>query len=128
MSKHHCFLTVKDLNWQWFNILTFGLQDVTAGVDKLCEIHDAAMMFVKNRNQFDGSYEDPAFFVHVYGHCTVMSFHLHMVDLAYVGPTFKALAFKNLRIEDCISALKREELKVLPKELNTRDTLAKMKE
>ena len=37
------------------------------------------------------------------------------VDLAHVGPTYKALLFKNLRIEDCISALRREELNVVPK-------------
>ena len=27
MSKNHVFLTVKDLDWRWFNTLTFGLSE-----------------------------------------------------------------------------------------------------
>lgn len=43
-------------------------------------------------------------FFHVFGHCSVNSLHLHIVDLNHVGPTFKRLSFKNCPLDSIIKA------------------------
>ena len=46
---------------------------------------------------------------HVYGHASVPSLHLHVLDRRHLGPTHAALAFKNLALDDALAVL-REEL------------------
>jgi len=46
---------------------------------------------------------------HVYGHSSVPSLHMHLIDRRHLGPTHAALAFKNLALDDALAVL-REEL------------------
>ena len=110
MSKRHCFLTVKDLDWQWFNVITFGLDDPQKGYEMLADLYAAAKEFTQKSFEIDGSFREPAFYLHCYGHNSVNSLHLHMVDLEFAGPTHRALAYKNLPVEDALAVLRREYL------------------
>ena len=47
-------------------------------------------------------------FFHVFPHNSVNSLHMHLVDLAAIGPTFAHLAHKNLAIADVLSVLRSE--------------------
>merc|ERR1719453_714748 len=77
MSKRHRFLTVKDLHWQWFNVLTFGLLPASLGgvtsteaLQKLEEMKAAALTYVANIGGWSGN---TGLFFHVFGHNSVNS-------------------------------------------------------
>ena len=108
MAKRHRFLTTKDLRWEWFNVLTFGLDGGLADAVELIERLRAAALGYARRS--DGwSEENVELRFHVYGHASVPSLHLHVLDRRHLGPTHAALAFKNLSLDDALTVL-REEL------------------
>jgi len=108
MSKRHRFVTTKDLRWVWFNVLTFGLDGGLADAVELIERLRAAALGYARRS--DGWSEDEVELrFHVYGHASVPSLHLHVLDRRHLGPTHAALAFKNLSLDDALAVL-REEL------------------
>jgi len=108
MSKRHRLLTLKDLRWEWFNALTFGLlSDLRLGIARLEELRRASLLYCKNSGDWPPE-ERIGLFVHVYAHCSVNSLHIHIVDLENLGPTFEKLAYKNLSLDDAIAVLWEE--------------------
>mmetsp|Transcript_146609 Transcript_146609/g.372033 ORF Transcript_146609/g.372033 Transcript_146609/m.372033 type:complete len:916 (+) Transcript_146609:162-2909(+) len=115
MSKRHRMLILKDLHWEWFNALTFGIvTDLEAGIAKLKDMREAAHLWVRAQSDWP-SIDRVGLFMHIYAHCSVNAFHLHIVDLENVGPTFEKMLYKNLPLEMAISVLEAEakELKEL---------------
>merc|ERR1712083_356602 len=78
------------------------------GLRKLKDIQEAAQMYVLASPDLFSSFEKVGMFVHVYAHCSVNSFHLHILDMDYLGPTYEKLAYKNLPLEDVIAVLEEE--------------------
>jgi hypothetical protein len=112
MSRRHRFLTVKDLHWQWFNALTFGLLPTDMGgvsyddaIDKIEEMKAAAKTYVAN---IGGWSDNVGLFFHVFGHNSVNSLHLHILDLNDVGPTFHKYEYKNCPLEVVLKVLAEE--------------------
>ena len=113
MGELHRFMTKTDLSWEWFNILTFGIEGGATLVEAIAELKsmkDAAIHYTTTAREMDvlpwG--ENVGFFLHVYGHASVPSIHLHMVDLDKTGPTYAAMEYKNLSIDDAIAVLEKE--------------------
>lgn len=108
MSKRHRMLILKDLDWEWFNVLTFGLvSTLEEGIEKINMIKAAATFWVKSQADWP-PLERVGFYVHVYAHCSVNAFHLHIVDLDSVGPTYAKMAFKNLTLDAALAVLQLE--------------------
>lgn len=114
MSLRHRFLTTKDLHWQWFNALVFGLAPAEEGgadyptvLTELELMKAAALHYTKH---VGGWSENVGLYVHVYGHCSVNSLHVHILDLEVIGPTFRALFHKNLSLDDVYKVVKEEYL------------------
>merc|ERR1719379_3091910 len=124
MSKRHRFLTTRDLHWRWFNALVFGLVD-RSGSSKLrrqsqCAeeatkevslMKEAALTYVANVREEEGWSENIGLFFHVYGHNSVNSLHLHIVDLDSVGPTYETMVYKNCPIEAVLEVLRGDAAK-----------------
>merc|ERR1712217_828635 len=72
---------------------------------KLEEMKAAALTYVSN---IGGWSERVGLFFHVFGHNSVNSLHLHIVDLADVGPTFWKYDYKNCPLEAVLKVLKEE--------------------
>lgn len=112
MSQRHRFLTTRNLHWQWFNVLTFGLVPKEDGgvtlqeaLEQLKLMRTAAMTFATRAPDWSGGV---GLFVHVFGHNSVNSLHIHIVDLATVGPTFWKFQYKNCPLDAVIAALEDE--------------------
>ena len=104
-------LTTKDLHWEWFNVLTFGLvSGLEEAIRRLEEMRKAALFFVAASRDADGwpCAKHVGLFLHVFAHSSVNSFHLHILDMNYLGPTFEKLNHKNLHIDNAIRVLKTE--------------------
>eukprot|EP00438_Fugacium_kawagutii_P031768 Skav205355 [mRNA] locus=scaffold1956:92712:93629:- [translate_table: standard] len=119
MSKRHRFLIRRNLHWRFFNALVFGMLDDRGMVypeghycpDSLSEVKmmkEAALTWVKEIRAAEGWSENVGLFFHVYGHNSVNSLHLHVVDLDFAGPSFHSQAFKNLSIDHVIQVLEEE--------------------
>eukprot|EP00928_Gymnodinium_smaydae_P095995 TRINITY_DN8377_c0_g1_i3.p1 TRINITY_DN8377_c0_g1~~TRINITY_DN8377_c0_g1_i3.p1 ORF type:complete len:739 (+),score=115.15 TRINITY_DN8377_c0_g1_i3:57-2219(+) len=112
MSKRHRFLTTKDLHWQWFNALVFGLVPEIkggAGLGKAVAMVElmkaAALEFTKNA---PGWSQKTGLFFHVFGLNSVNSLHLHILDMEELGPTFWHYEFKNCPLDVVLKVLKEE--------------------
>lgn len=118
MSKHHRFLTTKDLYWMWFNVLTFGIggtvEELEDALKMLMRMREASMEYVFSSDE-DWSMNIGLFF-HVYGHNSVDSLHLHIVDLDATGPTYEVMKYKNLSLEDVETVLYEELVEARAKE------------
>lgn len=119
MSKRHRFLIRRNLHWRWFNALVFGMLDDNEMVypechccpDALSEIRmmkEAALTWVKGVREVEGWSENVGLFFHVYGHNSVNSLHMHVVDLDFVGPSFHCQEFKNLSVDHVIQVLEED--------------------
>ena len=112
MAQRHRFLSTKDLSWEWFNVLTFGLDGSAAELSKAIEILEAMQSAAETfASATDGWSADPShlgLFVHVFPHNSVQSLHLHMLDLRVTGPTYDALKHKNLPLADALAVLRAE--------------------
>ncbi|CAJ1440895.1 unnamed protein product [Effrenium voratum] len=112
MSKRHRFLTIKDLHWQWFNVLGFGLLPESkggAGLGRaiaLVEVMKAAAL--RYTAICPGWTNRVGLFFHVFGHNSVNSLHLHILDMAELGPTFWHYEYKNCPLDVVLKVLKEE--------------------
>ena len=108
MGQRHRFMLVRDLSWSLFNVAAFGLQsgaELTATVEMLEAMEAAALLYV---SKTAGWSNNLGMYFHVYGHASVNALHLHLVDLDVTGPTFKALAYKNLPLQAVLEVLRTE--------------------
>ena len=108
LSRRHRFLLVRELKWGWFNALVFGL----GGKDELqeaVEMLEAARAAAKDFARADvGWSRNLGLYFHCYPHNSVPAFHLHLVDLEAVGPSFEASAHKHLPLNAVLDVLKAE--------------------
>lgn len=113
MSCRHRFLTTKDLNWKWFNALVLGMiktgkdekNELMAAIDFLKDIKKAALTYVAN---IGGWSNNIGLYFHIFGHNSVNSLHLHMLDMDAVGPTFWQLDYKNCPLDAVLKVLQEE--------------------
>ncbi|CAK9021694.1 BTB_2 domain-containing protein [Durusdinium trenchii] len=112
MAARHRFLTTKDLRWNFFNALTMGMtddDDVVGGLSEsiqlLGQLKAAAMTYASKMGTWS---EKLGLFFHVYGHNSVNSLHLHLVDMNFLGPTFKKLDYKNCPLSAVLEVLQDE--------------------
>ena len=114
MSARHRFLLLKDLSWRWFNCLTFGIDGGKAlaeAVATLEAMRDAALSYTRA----DGGWSTSVgLYLHCYPFNSVQALHLHIVDLGATGPTFDALAHKNLPLDDVLHVLRAELVAAAP--------------
>jgi len=125
MSKNHVFLLSKSLKWITFNILTMGLygdKDTTEAIEKLEDMREAAYYWVSHQKDWPSvvSLDDwpemhrIGLFVSVFPFTSIPAFHLHIVDLDKVGPSFEKASFKMLPLDAAIQVLKDERQVPLP--------------
>lgn len=108
MSKRHRMLILKDLHWEWFNALAFGLvSGLDMGLAKLRDMREAVRLWLSAQEEWPAM-ERVGLFVHIYPHCSVNAFHLHIVDMDHTGPTLEKLSYKNLPLDDVIWVLEQE--------------------
>ena len=109
MSQRHRFLLLRDLDWSWFNALVFGMRDgaqLAEAVATLEAMREAALSYTRA----DGGWSTSVgLYLHCYPLNSVQALHLHIVDLAAVGPSYKHLSHKNLSLDAVLTVL-REEL------------------
>ena len=110
MAKRHRFLLVKDLSRRTFNVLMFGLGAVSLDAKRkalatLEDMRDAALSFTRGA---PGWGPNVGLFFHVWPYNSVNALHLHIVDLDETGPTYAALGYKNLPLEEALKALRQE--------------------
>lgn len=117
MARRHRFLTTKDLAWHWFNVLSFGFAEDNFSASSLASA-SAAVEFIEAMKAVALAYaaamgwsSQVGLFFHVFGHNSVNSLHLHIVDLTEVGPGFEKLSYKNCPLDAVLEVL-REELAV----------------
>ena len=114
MSARHRFLLIKDLSWRWFNCLTFGMRGGAAlaeAVATLEAMREAALAYTRA----DGGWSTSVgLYLHCYPFNSVQALHLHIVDLGATGPTFDALAHKNLPLDDVLHVLRAELVAATP--------------
>lgn len=104
MSKNHKFLSPKLDTWSCFNVLTLGMgKDLSLdeAVDMLNEMKDVAMKYAKQKAWS----MNIGLYFHCYPFNSIQTLHLHIVDLDTIGPSFEALAYKNLSLDDVKSCL-----------------------
>jgi hypothetical protein len=109
MSGRHRFMLFNDLSWWWFNALVFGMENVQE-LEKCIEI--VAEMAVAAREYVAASdlgwTTNIGLYFHVYGHNSVNSLHLHIVDLGATTEFYDELNYKNLPIEEALATLQAE--------------------
>ena len=110
-SKRHRFMTVRDLDWRWFNVLTVGTRgrdDLIAAIRDLEDMVAAAKAFAAR----DPDWTEVGLFFHVYPHFSVpvqmRGFHMHVIDTAATGPTWEVHAPKCLPADAVLLVLRTE--------------------
>mmetsp|Transcript_12789 Transcript_12789/g.22637 ORF Transcript_12789/g.22637 Transcript_12789/m.22637 type:complete len:722 (-) Transcript_12789:17-2182(-) len=117
MSKRHRFLIMKDMHWQWFNALGFGLVPQSRGgvglgpaITMVEKMKEAALTYTSKAPGWSGH---TGLFFHVFGHNTVNSMHLHIIDLDSVGPAFWHFEFKNCPLDVVLKVMQEENVQLL---------------
>ena len=112
MAKRHRFLSSKDLSWEWFNVLAFGLDGSVAELSRAIEcleaMQSAAEAFASATDEWSAEPSHLGLFLHSYPHNSVNSLHLHMLDLRFTGPTYENMKYKNLPLSDALAVLRAE--------------------
>ena len=93
MSQRHRFLLLRDLDWSWFNALVFGMRDGAQLArrwrrSRRCVRRRSATARRRRLSTSVGLY------LHCYPLNSVQALHLHIVDLAAVGPSYKHLSHR----------------------------------
>jgi len=115
LSKRHVTLTSKELHWEWFNVLTFGLvSGLRRGLMKLQEIKCAAFHWASHIGGWPPM-DQVGFFLVTYPHTSVKSLHLHILDMNFLGPSFLKFRHKHLALEAAIEALQAELAELEPR-------------
>jgi len=114
MARRHRFITTKNLHWQWFNPLVFGMVDpkdggvdITQAYKELTDLKAAALHYCKHCVEPVWG-DDIGLFVHIYGHSGVNSLFIHILDMTELGPSFGYHFNKNCHIDHVIAVLKKE--------------------
>lgn len=106
MGKRHRFLLMKSPKGKdpaWFNCVVFGLKGKPQkAVEVLCDMKAAALKMT----QACGWSKNIGLFFVVYGHTTCTS-PLHIVDLDCTGPSYEAMKYKLIKLEDVLSCMKK---------------------
>jgi len=108
MGERHRFMLLRDLSWDTFNVLAFGLdggRSLDMAIEMLELMETAARTYA---SKTAGWSSNVGMYFHVYGHNSVNALHLHLVDLANTGPTFDEMKKKNLSLQDVLTALRIE--------------------
>jgi len=107
MARRHRFIALKNLRYEWFNALAFGLQPdrLEEALKLIHDLKEAAKKYSENMG-----WSSVGLFCHIFGHNSVPSFHLHMVDLLTLGPSYFAMQHKNCRL-DVVEQVLQDELK-----------------
>ena len=114
MAERHRFLLIKDLSWRWFNCLTFGIRGGTALADAV-EMLEAMKAAALSYTRADGGWSTSVgLYLHCYPFNSVQALHLHIVDLAAVGPSYKHLSHKNLPLDAALEFFGRDERRPSP--------------
>jgi len=112
MGKRHRFLDIKDQHWKWFNVVAFGLdsEDLPIAIRILKEAKKAAKKYVQDPQQrADGwKKEKVKLYFHAFGHNSVPSLHMHIIDTNETGKSYDLQQHKNLLIDDVIQVLEAE--------------------
>jgi hypothetical protein len=110
MALRHEFLLIKDPRWDWFNILTPGLVPdgvtVEEAIAKITRMKHAVLHYTRSA-PIPWS-KNIGMFFHCYPHVGVNSLHMHFIDLEKTGPTFAAMAKRNLPVDEVLKALHKE--------------------
>ena len=111
MGERHRFLTTRDLSWQWFNVLSFGIEgdavSLRASIAELEALQAAAFAFASRTPGWAGK-DHIGLYFHCFPYNSVNSLHLHMVDLSSTGPSFAYHAHKNLPLSAALAVLRAE--------------------
>lgn len=115
MSRRHRFLTTKDVRWQWFNPLVFGMVceigegcDVREALQEAEQMKSAALHFAKHCPGWPRDAKDVGLYVNIFGHNNVNSLFIHILDLTVTGPSFAAQTYKNCPLDAVIKVLQEE--------------------
>ena len=144
MAERHLFMTVKDLDWRHFNVLTVGMfdpsrhssdsEDGEAENDKkrlelldrahgdLKLMKEAALAYTRAPETDEKWSKNIGLYFNCYPHSFVNSLHMHIVDLSVTGPTYAKLSPRNLSIDEVIFVL-GEELKELQKKVSAASSM-----
>lgn len=97
MSKFHRFIVPTTFHdWRWFNAVTLP----PTATDMLKRAREVAMNYPASHGV-----TNVGLYLHCYPHNSINMLHIHIVDLDHVGPSFNTLAYKNLLLDDTITAL-----------------------
>merc|ERR1719272_967816 len=149
MAERHLFMTVKDLDWRHFNVLTFGMfdpsrhsshsEDGEAENDRkrlellrkahgdLILMKEAALAYTRAPETDEKWSTNVGLFFNCYPHSFVNSLHMHIVDLSVTGPSYDKLSPRNLSIDEVIFVI-GEELKALQKKVSAASSIAQVLE
>jgi hypothetical protein len=112
MAERHRFLTIRDMSWQWFNVLTFALDETSTSLLQAIEVLeamvDAARTFARTTPGWSAEPDRLGMYFHCFPHNSVNSLHMHLVDLSVTGPTFAHHAHKNIPVESVLEVLRSE--------------------
>lgn len=112
MSRFHRFLTTRNMHYQWFNALAFGIVPPSAGgaslFEALAEVERMKAVALSYASKMVGWSDQIGLFVHVFGHNTVNSLHVHILDMKALGPSFWKMEFKNCPLDAVIKVMKEE--------------------
>ncbi|CAJ1427936.1 unnamed protein product [Effrenium voratum] len=108
MSKNHRFLAFRNLRWEFFNVISVGLESGSEhGLASLQAMKDAALQFVTNAPGWSPP-ENIGLYLAAWPLTAVPCLHLHIVDLAHTGPSFERLCQKMLPLDNAIQVLRDE--------------------
>ena len=71
-------------------------------------MRDAALAYTAASKEAEGWSDQVGLFFHCYPWCSVNSLHMHILDMAALGPTYAACEHKNLRVEHVIAVIEKE--------------------
>eukprot|EP00434_Breviolum_minutum_P001050 symbB.v1.2.000923.t1/scaffold27.1/size414596/31 len=78
---------------------------LSESIQLLEDLRSAAVTYVSNMR---GWSDQLGLYFHVFGHNSVNSLHLHLVDMKAIGPTFKKLDYKNCPLNAVLKVLQEE--------------------
>lgn len=89
-------------------MLVYGLRDLEQlkkAIRVVEEMKVAALAYAKAQPDWS---DKIGLYFHAYGHASVNSVHLHIIDLSVTGPTFGYCKYKNVPLDDVLQVLKEE--------------------
>ena len=112
MSRRHRFVLLDAPQWSYFNALTFGLDAGTTGVTLSDAITTLEAMrgaaYALAEHEGGWARESVGMVFHCFPHNSVQALHLHVFDTSATGPTYDAINYKNLPLDDVLSVLRAE--------------------